>query len=104
MSNNFLRDLEEDEEDTTIYADCDIEGYENFYKENKDSKVWWTSKINSIGELNISFDRKKIYNLYEDYPDNMTEEEVEIFDNEEPYWADFFSWRKRKGEKNEDKA
>ena len=42
----------------------------------------------------LSFDRKKIYNLFEDYPYNMTEEEVEIFDSENPFWRDFFSDRK----------
>ena len=37
--------------------------------------------------------RKKIYNLFRDYPHNMTEEEVRIFDRENPYWRDFFSDR-----------
>lgn len=41
----------------------------------------------------FSFDRKKIYNLFKDYPYNMTEEEIEIFKKEEPYWANFFSAR-----------
>ena len=39
-------------------------------------------------------DKKKFYNLFEDYPHNMTLEEVEIFDKENPFWADFFSDRK----------
>lgn len=86
------------EDENYIYADCYIDGYEDFYKdkENKDNKIWWTSKIDTIGELNISFDRKKIYNLFEDYPYNMSEEEIEIFEKEEPYWANFFAWRKQK--------
>ena len=37
---------------------------------------------------------KKIYNLFADYPHNMTAEEVKIFDNENPYWAAFFKDRK----------
>lgn len=68
------------DEDTTIWADCDIEDYENFSKENKDSRVWWTGKLNEIGPLYISFDKKKIYNLFEDYPYNMTIEEIEILE------------------------
>ena len=97
VSNNLIKELEQyaDEEDTSIWADCDIEGYEDFHKDNEDSKIWWTSKIDTIGELNISFDRKKFYNLFEDYPYNMSEEEIEIFEKEEPYWANFFAWRKK---------
>lgn len=97
MSSNNKEDVFYEDENY-IYADCYIDGYENFYKdkENKDSKIWWTSKIDTIGELNISFDRKKIYNLFRDYPYNMSEEEIEIFEKEEPYWANFFAWRKQK--------
>ena len=62
-----------------------------FIKNKKNNKIWWTSKIDTFGELNISFNRKKIYNLFEDYPYNMTKEEVEIFKEEEPYWEKFFS-------------
>lgn len=81
------------EDDDYIHAVCDIPGYEDFYKEKdkKNNKIWWTSKIDTFGELNISFNRKKIYNLFEDYPYNMTKEEVEIFKEEEPYWEKFFS-------------
>ncbi|MDU5466383.1 MAG: hypothetical protein E6084_00755 [Peptoniphilus harei] len=97
MSGNNKEDVFYEDENY-IYADCNIDGYEDFYKdkENKDNKIWWTSKIDTIGELNISFDRKKIYNLFKDYPYNMTEEEIEIFEKEEPYWANFFAWRKQK--------
>ncbi len=49
---------------------------------------------NAIGEWLFSFDKKKIYNMFRDYPHNMTMEEVEIFDKENPYWKDFFSDRK----------
>lgn len=84
------------EDDDYIHAVCDIPGYEDFYKEKdkKNNKIWWTSKIDTFGELNISFDLKKIYNLFVDYPYNMTKKEIEIFKEEEPYWAKFFSWRK----------
>ena len=42
----------------------------------------------------ITFDKQKFYNLFEDYPHNMSSEEIEIFDKENPFWADFFSDRK----------
>ena len=91
MSNDSLQKLEQydEEEDKSIWTDCDIQGYENFRKDNENSEIWWTSKIADIGELNISFDKKKIYNLYKDYPYNMTEKEIEIFEKEEPYWAKY---------------
>mgnify|MGYP001668851227 CR=1 FL=1 len=68
----------------SVTAESFLEGYSDFYKETEESKIWWIDKIDSIGEHLFSFDRKKIYNLFEDYPYNMTEEEVEIFDSENP--------------------
>lgn len=95
-NNREPSELYEDEE--YIRAICRIPGYEDFYKEKdkRNAKIWHTSKIDEIGEVNISFDRKKIYNLFEDYPYNMTQEEIKIFEKEEPYWAEFFAWRKEK--------
>lgn len=86
------------EDEEYIRAICRVPGYEDFYKEKdkRDAKIWHTSKMDVIGQVNISFDRKKIYNLFEDYPYNMTEEEIEIFEKEEPYWAAFFTWRKER--------
>ena len=76
-----------------------------FYKENENNQVWWVAHYiqldenkelsednidKIIGEQLFSFDKKKIYNLFTDYPHNLTKEEKEIFDKENPYWADFF--------------
>ena len=65
----------------------------DFYKQNKNDKVWWTDKLDTVGEFLFSFDQKKIYNLFADYPYNLTKEEKEIFDKENPYWKDFFKDR-----------
>lgn len=65
-----------------------------FYKENKRDVIWWVDNEDVIGVREFSFDKKKIYNLFADYPHNMTAEEVKIFDNENPYWAAFFKDRK----------
>ncbi len=64
-----------------------------FYKKRKNDTIWWIDNLYSIGEHLFTFDKKKVYNLFRDYPHNMTKKEVEIFDRENPFWADFFSNR-----------
>ena len=94
MLNNELNDYSKqdpfDEKDELIFSESNLEGYSDFYKDSEESKVWWIDKIGVIGEFLFSFDKKKIYNLFLDYPHNMTEEEVKIFDSENPFWRDFF--------------
>ena len=65
----------------------------NFYKNNPDDKIWWLEDPDQIGVWLFSFDRKKIFNMFEDYPQKLTSEEKRIFDAENPYWADFFKDR-----------
>ncbi|MBQ5951094.1 MAG: hypothetical protein IJL66_02965 [Lachnospiraceae bacterium] len=48
-----------------------------------------------IGVWEFSFDRKTIYNMFADYPWELTPEQVELFDRENPYWAEFFTDRKQ---------
>lgn len=66
-----------------------------FYKKNPEDKIWWVEVTDQVGYCPFSFDKKKIYSLFADYPHNMTAEEVEIFDKENPFWANFFKWRKK---------
>lgn len=65
----------------------------NFYKNNENDKIWWIDNIEQKGVHLFSFDKKKIYNLFEDYPWNLSKEEKQIFDKENPYWKDFFKDR-----------
>ena len=65
----------------------------NFYKENANDKVWWIDNPDVIGEFLFSFDKKKIFNLFQDYPWKLTIEEKALFDKENPYWANFFKDR-----------
>lgn len=66
----------------------------DYYKNNKSDKVWWVDNAaERKGVFEFSFDKRKIYNLFEDYPHNLTAEEKRIFDKENPYWADFFKDR-----------
>lgn len=64
-----------------------------FYKDNLSDRIWWVDTSDKDGEWLFSFDQKKIYNLFADYPYNLTKEEKEIFDKENPYWKDFFKDR-----------
>lgn len=65
----------------------------NFYKEHKKDVIWWVDNTETIGEYLFSFDKKTIFNLFADYPHKLTKEQKEIFDKENPYWADFFKDR-----------
>lgn len=65
----------------------------DFYKKNENDVIWWVDNIDKVGEHLFSFDKKKIYNLFSDYPHNLSKEEVEIFNKENPYWSDFFKYR-----------
>jgi hypothetical protein len=65
----------------------------DWYQDEPGQKVWWLEVLNEKGLFLFSFDKEKIYNLFEDYPENLTPEEKEIFDRENPYWANFFKDR-----------
>jgi hypothetical protein len=64
-----------------------------FYKKRKSDKIYWIDNPETYGEFLFSFDKKKIYNLFADYPHNLTAEEKAIFDKENPYWMNFFKDR-----------
>ena len=66
----------------------------DFYKNNTNDTIYWVDHVDNIGEFLFSFDKKKIYNLFADYPHNLTLEEKRIFDKENPEWASFFKDRK----------
>ena len=64
---------------------------DRWYKENPDDKIWWLDNSDEItGEWIFSFDKKKRFNMFADYPKKLTKEQREIFDKENPYWASFF--------------
>ena len=76
-----------------IWSDYVTEEYA-FYKDNVTDKCWHVErKEQVVGPLEFTFDFKKIYNLWTDYPWKMSEKEVEIFNEEQPFWRDFFSYR-----------
>lgn len=65
----------------------------DFYKNNEGDTIFWVDNVDNIGEFLFSFDKKKIYNLFADYPHKLTQEERRIFDAENPYWVEFFKDR-----------
>jgi hypothetical protein len=65
----------------------------NFYKNNPTNVIWWVDNPETVGEWLFSFDKKQVLNMFRDYPHRLTPEQKEIFDKENPYWADFFKDR-----------
>lgn len=56
-------------------------------------QVKWIENPEKIGEMIFTFDGKKVFNLFQDYPYALTKEQKEIFDKENPFWTDFFKDR-----------
>lgn len=80
-------------DEAEIWSDFETDEY-SFYKRKSTDKIWHVERKKEVtGPLEFTFDQKKIYNLWIDYPYNMTEEEIEIFDKENPFWAEYFSDR-----------
>ena len=65
----------------------------SYTKNNPDDTIWWLNNYETTGEFVFSFDRKKNFNLFRDYPHELTKEQKAIFDKENPEWAEFFSDR-----------
>lgn len=65
----------------------------HFYKENETDVVWWVDDPETKGVWLFSFDKKTVFNLFEDYPHKLTPEQKEIFDRENPYWVEYFKDR-----------
>lgn len=62
-----------------------------WYKENPEDEIWWLDNGDEVtGEFVFSFDKKKQFNLFADYPYKLTKEQKEIFDKENPDWVVFF--------------
>lgn len=64
-----------------------------FYKNNPSDQIWWVEKTDTVGEWLFSFDKKQVFNMFQDYPEKLTPEQKAIFDKENPYWAEFFADR-----------
>lgn len=64
------------------------------YKNDPDDIIWWVdTSLKGVGECVFSFDKKTFFNMFEDYPWKLTPEQKVTFDEENPFWKDFFSDR-----------
>lgn len=53
----------------------------------------WIRNPQQKGERLFTFDGKRIFSLFEDYPYNLSYEERKVFDEINPFWAEFFKDR-----------
>ena len=66
-----------------------------FIKNNENDVIWWVDNGNETkGEWLFTFDKTNFFNMFQDSPHKLTKKKREIFDKENPYWADFFKDRK----------
>lgn len=59
-------------------------------------QVTWLRNPKQKGELLFTFDGVRVYNLFKDYPHELTAEQKAVFDKESPYWAEFFRDKEKK--------
>ena len=65
----------------------------DFYHNEPNDVIWWGDDTETTGEWLFSFDQKRVFNMFRDYPQELTPEQKAIFDKENPYWANFFADR-----------
>lgn len=71
-----------------------MERSNKYFKNEPTDVIWWLDNADDAkGEFVFTFDKEKHFNLFADYPHNLTPEQKEIFDKENPYWKEFFSDR-----------
>ena len=65
----------------------------DFYKNDPNDTIWWVDDLDSVGRYLFSFDKVELFNLFADYPHKLSDEQLEIFNRENPYWRQFFDDR-----------
>ena len=58
-------------------------------KKNDNDKIYWTRNLEEMEEVYFTFDKVTFFNL-KDYPKLLTKEQKEIFDKENPDYAEFY--------------
>ncbi|MCD8303050.1 MAG: hypothetical protein LUC44_08565 [Prevotellaceae bacterium] len=67
---------------------------EDFYKREEGDIIWWTAPVGTIGVILFSFDKKTLFNIYPDVPDNLSDEQLRVFCRENKAWVEHFSYIK----------
>lgn len=63
----------------------------DFYKDNENEKIWSVETpetMDSVGSILFSFDKKTVFNFWQDYPEKLTDEQIKIFQKEKPVLAE----------------
>lgn len=61
--------------------------------EHESLQFAWVRNPEQKGKFLFTFDGKQIFNLFRDYPEALTKEQKELFDAQNPYWAEYFKDR-----------
>ena len=59
----------------------------DLYKSDESLKIWRVETPDRKGEFLFTFDCKKVFNFFHDYPEKLTDEEIAIFEKEYPALA-----------------
>ena len=59
----------------------------DLYKSDESLKIWRVETTDRKGEFLFTFDCKKVFNFFHDYPEKLTDEEIAIFEKEYPELA-----------------
>lgn len=59
----------------------------DLYKSDESLKIWRVETPDRKGEFLFTFDCKKVFNFFHDYPEKLTDEEITIFEKEYPELA-----------------
>ena len=61
--------------------------------DKKNIKFEWIRDPEQKGEFLFTFDGERVFNLFRDYPHELTDEQKKLFNAENPYWAEYFKDR-----------
>ena len=60
----------------------------DLYKESAKAQIWWVETPDREGEILFTFDKKTVFNFWQDYPEKLTAEQIRIFKKENPALAE----------------